>query len=992
MERFDPTRSLAATMRPMPFWSWNDRLEPEELKRQIREMHRAGLGGFFMHARGGLQTEYLGDAWLECVRVCVEEAAVCGMEAWLYDENGWPSGYAGGRVNGLGEDFQQKYLVCECAAPDMPPEPGTIGCYRTGDGQRIDPAAAASGHEPYYRITRRVNPCYIDVLNPAATDAFITATHQYYFDRLPPATRRAIRGIFTDEPQLAIGKPFYSEYFFAAFRARYDADPVDRLIGLWYDFPGAGGFRQHYHSLTGELFAANYTAKIHRWCREHGWQFTGHQVQEVDYAEQTLSSGAVSFHYPAYDMPGIDHLGFVEPDLFVARQMTSVAAQFGQSRRMVEMFACCGWQLTFAGMRWMYQLMLVYGINFLCLHLSAYSLRGLRKRDYPPSFGAQQPWFDDFRQLNDEFARQNQYASTGREFVRTLVIHTEHSVWSRYRLDDRAPEIRRFITAIERLSQQLAELQVPFHYGFEAHLAAHGRIEDDMLVLGACRYDTIVLPELERLTAPVLRLLRGFPGRIYRAPESGLQCEKDSDRAWFEQLPVFAGQLRGLFTAAAPEALASLRSSRRDFADGSLYLIANRERERPVRTRLHWTEPHPAIVRLDPATGAATPHPVESDGGFACELAGGVAWWLWCPRHGAPLPAGMNRPESPAVELPLPGSARIDGHENYLVLDRVRFRLDGGDREEEEDITTLQWRLLALRRAVRVEIDYPFRLAPGFRPDEPLSAALETPERFDFALNGNAFAFADTGYLFDRSNRRTRLPAAYLREGENRLTLMCVFEQSDAVYRHLDRCGIFETEVNTLSFDLELEAITLIGGFGVRCADATPAADGTTLRLAGPFTVCPRPESVTPERLIQDGWPFFAGKQTLETTIWIDTAPERFRRFTCRPFGLNSIRLAVNGIDCGYCSGEPWQIPLAPGSLRCGANRLTLEIVVPLRNLLGPLHAAAPADAPVGPGSFARIANPFTHGQIPDCDPAYRVQATGIAGWRLTGQENIGTL
>lgn len=47
----------------IPFWSWNDKLEPEELRRQIRAMKKAGIGGFFMHARGGLMTEYLGEDW-----------------------------------------------------------------------------------------------------------------------------------------------------------------------------------------------------------------------------------------------------------------------------------------------------------------------------------------------------------------------------------------------------------------------------------------------------------------------------------------------------------------------------------------------------------------------------------------------------------------------------------------------------------------------------------------------------------------------------------------------------------------------------------------------------------------------------------------------------------------------------------------------------------------------------------------------------------------
>ena len=79
----------------IPFWSWNDELEADELRRQIREMKMAGIGGFFMHARGGLTTEYLGEKWFDVTGACIDEARKQGMDAWCYDENGWPSGFAG---------------------------------------------------------------------------------------------------------------------------------------------------------------------------------------------------------------------------------------------------------------------------------------------------------------------------------------------------------------------------------------------------------------------------------------------------------------------------------------------------------------------------------------------------------------------------------------------------------------------------------------------------------------------------------------------------------------------------------------------------------------------------------------------------------------------------------------------------------------------------------------------------------------------------------
>ena len=74
--------------RPVPFWSWNDKLEAGELARQIELMHDAGIGGFFMHARGGLLTDYLSDDWFNVTRAAIHAAEKCDMNPWAYDENG----------------------------------------------------------------------------------------------------------------------------------------------------------------------------------------------------------------------------------------------------------------------------------------------------------------------------------------------------------------------------------------------------------------------------------------------------------------------------------------------------------------------------------------------------------------------------------------------------------------------------------------------------------------------------------------------------------------------------------------------------------------------------------------------------------------------------------------------------------------------------------------------------------------------------------------
>ena len=58
-------KNIEKKYRPIPFWSWNSKLDKDETIRQIEIMDKAGIGGYFMHARGGLTTEYMGEEWFD---------------------------------------------------------------------------------------------------------------------------------------------------------------------------------------------------------------------------------------------------------------------------------------------------------------------------------------------------------------------------------------------------------------------------------------------------------------------------------------------------------------------------------------------------------------------------------------------------------------------------------------------------------------------------------------------------------------------------------------------------------------------------------------------------------------------------------------------------------------------------------------------------------------------------------------------------------------
>lgn len=171
-------RNVPKRYRPIPFWSWNEKLDPEESREQVRKMDEAGIGGFFMHARGGLQTPYMGEEWFANVTASVEEAGKRGMRPWAYDENGWPSGFGNGWVNGMGLAYQQKYLRMEAE----PRHQETAIC-------------KCGGHYFYYDV----NPFYVDVLDKKVIAKFIEVAYKPYYERYG----NRVEGFFTDEPQIS---------------------------------------------------------------------------------------------------------------------------------------------------------------------------------------------------------------------------------------------------------------------------------------------------------------------------------------------------------------------------------------------------------------------------------------------------------------------------------------------------------------------------------------------------------------------------------------------------------------------------------------------------------------------------------------------------------------------------------------------------------------------------------------------------------------------
>ena len=186
--------------RGKPFWSWNGELEAEELKRQVGVMKEMGLGGYFMHSRAGLITEYLGKEWFDLINSTADEGERLGMESWIYDEDRWPSGSAGGKVT-VDPQYRMKSLYVFESSPDkFESADDTFAVFEAElDGLKLgqykqiseeDVKNVPSGKKIlHFRIIPDKpssgfnGTTYIDTMSTAAVDKFIELTHEQYKEK-----------------------------------------------------------------------------------------------------------------------------------------------------------------------------------------------------------------------------------------------------------------------------------------------------------------------------------------------------------------------------------------------------------------------------------------------------------------------------------------------------------------------------------------------------------------------------------------------------------------------------------------------------------------------------------------------------------------------------------------------------------------------------------------------------------------------------------------
>ena len=533
--------------RGAPFWSWNAKLDKDMLLSQIESLKEMGFGGFHMHTRTGLDTEYLGDEYMEDVLACCNKAEQEKMLAWLYDEDRWSSGPAGGKVTRY-KKFRRKRLnlFTEDKGWNTPKEialetgePYLIGCYDVildnsgylSDYKRISVSQAASGVKWYAYVVNEKesgwfnNQTYVDAMDKEAIGKFIEVTYARYAEYIEDKFGKSVPAIFTDEPNASheyncsLPTPEYSgrilygwsRFFEEKYKENFGSDILDTLPELFWIKKDRSDsiYKYRYFELVARLFSENYCAQIGNWCDEHGLAFTGHLLREPNLIFQSITCGETMRCYPHLGIPGIDMLCDMR-EFTTAKQAQSAVHQYGKEGMLSELYGVTNWDFDFRGHKFQGDWQAALGVTVRVPHLAWLSMAGEAKRDYPAAIGYQSPWYKEYPFIENHFARVNTALTRGNPIVRIGVIHPVESSWITMGPNSQlGTQMQSLENGFQNITEWLLQQHLDFDFICESQLP-YNESSTNPRAVGKMCYDAIVVPHCITLRTTTVEYLERF--------------------------------------------------------------------------------------------------------------------------------------------------------------------------------------------------------------------------------------------------------------------------------------------------------------------------------------------------------------------------------------------------------------------------------------------------------------------------------------------------
>ncbi len=536
-----------ASYAPVYVWVWNDICTQDIIDAQLVEMQNLGIRAFYILPEPknfrpdsmptNLTPDYLSSDYFKLCAYAIEKGKTLGMNCWIYDEGGWPSGSACGKVLKDHPEYARQTLEFyerSFSAGDLYEKstPDVIATF-LNDKEIIKEGYLFSDDTVVTEyVAEKVicgNADYPDLLNKCATDYFIKITHEEYAHALKKALGKNVTAVFTDEPKAPAGA--FNKELAEKYESIYGESIIPHLpliaeriatteenihiLYRWYD-------------LCSRMFCENFLLPCKEWANEHGIAFTGHM--DVDHAPLGCINGGGNFNLMralrCFDIPGVDIIWrqlYPENQIankndmngyngFFPRYASSAAAQNGTKFAMSEIFGVAGPGLTYDIMRYTVGYQAVRGINIFNPFNFPLGRKDALIAQELPVFTENQLYYQKLGQFNRYVERLSYISSLGERVCQTGLYYPVHDFQGGLKAETVAKEF-------DTLGRTLEDMMVDFDIVDDDVIQNAKAIDDGCISIGSASYKNIVIPENAYIPEDIKIILNRFikgGGRVLR--------------------------------------------------------------------------------------------------------------------------------------------------------------------------------------------------------------------------------------------------------------------------------------------------------------------------------------------------------------------------------------------------------------------------------------------------------------------------------------------
>jgi len=504
---------------PAYFYCWNDVLSEESIAQQIQDMAAMGAKSVCQlpepkefrpeTMQTWLEPDYLSPGYMAMYKRMAEEASKLGMRMWLYDEGGWPSGGACGKVVEEHPELASQRLQCETTSVeagctiDIPDD--CLSAYLYRDGKLVKKLTPGAGEcikdsecsivvYSVYKFTERNphTPAYPDLLNPLATAEFLRITHEAYKSSVGEYFGNTIHFVFTDEP--SVKNPPWTDGLDVDFQQKFGYDIKEHLSAI-FDPNGIedAQARVDFYDWWSQRFVDAYFNVCKAWCNKNNLLFAGHVGgEDTTDGSRNHGFGHATRVLRSMDVPGVDAIWRqVFPgskNHHFPKYASSVAHQNGTPWSFVELFAVYGSGITPEQMKWVTDYHFVRGINLIVASAYAQSTREHFMAGERPNYGPGNPIWKHLGDYHGYVARLGYLLSLGKPDIGIALYFPVRDIWAG------GPDLEAVIQSNDSAAAALSDCQCDFDM-VDDDVLGNAEVSNGQLQVGAMAYHTICVSQ-----------------------------------------------------------------------------------------------------------------------------------------------------------------------------------------------------------------------------------------------------------------------------------------------------------------------------------------------------------------------------------------------------------------------------------------------------------------------------------------------------------------